>query len=329
MSLTRPASEQIRFISDTTGEHVLDDYMELVEKGGRTLYDILGDMWDDTTGLVRTDVFQFRVTGGNLEYRVGDFLSPSEDELNWTEISSFFEITGIFDPTAFYNNLDLVEVSSGDVYVVTGLTTQTSYPNEAAFIAAHTKIFDLTAATDAATLAQSWATETAAIVEGTDYSAKAYAIGGAGIDNAIGSAKDWATKTSTTVDGTNYSAKYWATQGDVAAVASNIGDIIVLSNNIAHVQSFAATYVASATEPASPTEGLLWNDTGTNTLKVYTGGSFQTLSALTTTDDLTEGSNLFFTTARANTAIDDRVTRTFVEDLGFVDDAVAMALALG
>jgi len=63
--------------------------------------------------------------------------------------------------------------------------------------------------------AKDWAIETATNVDGTEYSAKEYAIGSQA-GNTAGSSKQWALgggagfTTSTTVDGTNYSAKYYA-----------------------------------------------------------------------------------------------------------------------
>jgi len=58
--------------------------------------------------------------------------------------------------------------------------------------------------------AQGWASKVDGIVESTDYSSKAWSIGGSGVTDTAskGAAKEWATKTSGTVDGTNYSAKY-------------------------------------------------------------------------------------------------------------------------
>jgi hypothetical protein len=63
--------------------------------------------------------------------------------------------------------------------------------------------------------------------------------------------------------------------------------------------------------------GLRYNpSTGTLTVDVVTGQA-GTVAALTGLDtgDLTEGSGLYYTTTRANTAIDARVTKTFVDAL--------------
>lgn len=62
-----------------------------------------------------------------------------------------------------------------------------------------------------AALAEDWASKTDGNVD-TDYSAKAWAIGGTGVTDTStrGAAKEWAIETSGTVDGTEYSAKEYA-----------------------------------------------------------------------------------------------------------------------
>lgn len=98
--------------------------------------------------------------------------------------------------------------------------------------------------------AESWASKINGIVESTDYSSKAWATGGTGVDNSAtgGSAKDWAIKT-TTVDGTNFSAKYWATSTPVVNVSTNIAAITALSaitSDVAAVGSISANVTTAA-----------------------------------------------------------------------------------
>lgn len=72
-----------------------------------------------------------------------------------------------------------------------------------------------TAAATSATLSGNYANKTDGVVTGSDYSSKAWAIGGTGITDTAGKgpAKDWAIETTGTVDGTNHSAKAWAIGG--------------------------------------------------------------------------------------------------------------------
>lgn len=88
-----------------------------------------------------------------------------------------------------------------------------------------------------ALLASQWASLTSGIVAATDYSAKAWAIGGTGVTSTAsrGASKEWAITTGATVDGTDYGAKEhavgttvttgsskdWATKTSAAVTAGN------------------------------------------------------------------------------------------------------------
>lgn len=79
MSTTRPTGEQLRFRSSLTGDHVLDSYLEAAEIGGRTLYDLLAELFA-VDGSLRDDLYEFRddpENTGVIQYRVGgDYVDP-------------------------------------------------------------------------------------------------------------------------------------------------------------------------------------------------------------------------------------------------------------
>jgi hypothetical protein len=96
---------------------------------------------------------------------------------------------------------------------------------------------------------------------------------------------------------------------DVTTVATNIADVSVVAANVGGIADFADKYVVSATEPASPTEGMLWFDTSTDTMKVYNGSSFQNA-----------GSSVNGTSERQTyTATGGQTTFAATYDAGFVD----------
>lgn len=229
MAITRPTGEQLRFRSQYTGDHILDTYLEAAEKGGRTLADLLDDLFDGS-GVFRSENFEFRFEQDKLQFRAGVYANPSA---GWQDVTTFFNITGTFNASTTYNNFDLVTLSTKDVYIVHDLTAPTTFSSEAALISsANTeKLVDVSEARD-------WASKTTGQVQSTDYSAKAYAVGGTGIDTTTGSAKDWAIKTNGTVGNTSeYSAKYWATSPSITTVASGISNINAVAADISNVNA--------------------------------------------------------------------------------------------
>ena len=234
MGITRPTGEQLRFRSATTGDHILDTYMENSEKGSRTLPDLMDDLFD-SSGVFRSANFEFRFnsTDDKIQFRAGNFANSNT---GWTDVTTFFDITGTFNASTTYNNFDLLTLTNKDVYIVHGLSSGTTFADEAAVIAsANTqKLVDVSEARD-------WASKTDGQVVSTDYSSKAYAVGGTGVDTTTGSAKDWAIKTSSTVGNTGeYSAKYWATSTSVTTVSSGIANINTVAAAIASVNTTAA-----------------------------------------------------------------------------------------
>ena len=70
MAITRPTADQLRFNSSANGESILDDYVEACEKGGRSLPDLLDDLFD-ASGIIDIPV-EFREdpsNPGDLQYR--------------------------------------------------------------------------------------------------------------------------------------------------------------------------------------------------------------------------------------------------------------------
>lgn len=225
MAITRPTGEQLRFVSANTGEHVLDTYMENAEIGGRQLSQLLGDIFNSSNGTFDATIFTFQVdtTDNNkLEVRVGTGNSFVETGVE------IFNPRGAYATATAYKPLDIVTNAQDTHVCISAHTSSAATPDATKF----QKVIN-------GSLVSDYANKTDGAVTGSEYSAKAWAIGGTGVTDTAnrGAAMEWATKTSGTVDGTNYSAKYWATSTPVTTVSANISSVQTVATNIANVNT--------------------------------------------------------------------------------------------
>lgn len=121
---TKPRSEQLRFKSEATGEHILDTYLEDAEYGGRTLADLLSDLFDETGNLI-ADV-ELRVDAGQLQYRHGVYVDP---EAGWQYIHGYYVDKGTYTPGASYDLLDIVTYNEGLIVFTQAVASAPASPN--------------------------------------------------------------------------------------------------------------------------------------------------------------------------------------------------------
>lgn len=208
-------------------------------------------------------------------------------------------------------NLGTVAGISNDVTAVANISSdiQTVEDNisaiQGAAANANTATTKAAEAAASATTAQNYAIKVDGAVESSNYSSKAWAIGGTGVSDTAGSgaSKEWAIEQSGTVDGTEYSAKEYAigtqsgqTAGSAKQWALGGGNSFATNTPVAgglysakyyaelaaaSVDSFDDTYLgAKSSDPSTDndgdalTAGDLYFSTTTNRLRVYTGSAW-------------------------------------------------------
>ena len=159
------------------------------------------------------------------------------------------------------------------------------------------------------TLSSQWATLTTGIVDSTDYSSKAWAVGGTGVTNTSsrGAAKEWAVKTSGTVDGTDYSAKYYAQQtvssasaaaSSASAASSSASAASTSASNASSSASSASTSASNASTSATNAA----NSASTATTQATNAASSASAAATSASNAATSASNAASSASTASTA---------------------------
>ena len=135
---TRPTADQINFRSSQTGDSQLDAYLEAAEKGGRSLADLVSDLWGED-GNLDQDTLELRINSSTnqLEARLGDHGSESTP---WTPIYNayWFNYRGLHADATEYFSGDLIRhPSTGVTYVChTRHTSIAAIPDDTKFLEA-------------------------------------------------------------------------------------------------------------------------------------------------------------------------------------------------
>ena len=126
------------------------------------------------------------------------------------------------------------------------------------------------------TLSRDWANKTSSTVADSEWSAKAYALGGTGGPSA-GNAKDWAIKTSSTVDGTEWSAKKYA--NDSAASSELANDWATKTSGTVAGGEYSAKYHAQAASTSASNAATSASNASTSASNASTSASNAASSA--------------------------------------------------
>jgi len=155
-----------------------------------------------------------------------------------------------------YNKRDLIkDTTNSNIYIcLVAHTSSGSLPiTSNADVAKWDLVVDAATAAGYVTEAEDWAIKTDGIVDSTDYSSKAWSIGGTGVTDTAsrGAAKEWATKAEdSTVDGSEYSAKHYSAKASASASAAS-SSASAASTSASNASTSASNASTSATNAAN------------------------------------------------------------------------------
>ena len=169
---------------------------------------------------------------------------------NWAASTAYSIRDLIKDNSAGKNNIWIcitAHTSSGSLPI----DTNTDAAKWSLIVDATSSTASAAAAAVSAQLADDYAVKVSGAVTGSDYSAKAHAVGGTGVTDSTGAAKEWAEEAedNTVAGAGTYSAKHHATKAAASATAA------------ASSQSTASTAATTATNYATKVDGAV---TGTD-----------------------------------------------------------------
>jgi len=289
MSITRPTGEQLTFKSAKTGDHVLDTYLESVERGTKTLSDLMDEIVD-SSGNLKTSIFQFRETpivnnvrSGILQARVGTYLDANA---GWANISSANFATFVTDCQTALSSATTqanLATSNGAAQVAlattqAGLATtngaaQVALATTQAGLATTNGQAQVTLATAQAAISTTKAGQAASSATAAANSATASANSASSIGNAVTSSANSATAAAASFD--SFDDRYLGAKSSNVAVDNDGNSLIT-----------GALYFNTTANSMRVYNGSSWADAGsavngTSQRVVYTATANQTTFSVT------------------------------------------------
>ncbi len=217
--------------------------------------------FSDTATGITSDVTEITAPATSRANKLISFDADGDIQVT-QEIGTYL---GNWATATVYVQRDLVKQSSSNdgstkdnVYICTVAHTSTGTHLTQNDSAKWALILDVATASGGVTESADWARKVDGIVSatsgGNDYSSKAYAIGGSGVDDGSGSAKDWASKASGNVgDTSTKSAKQYAEEASTSAstATTQAGTATTKAGEASTSANTASGHVTTASEWAT------------------------------------------------------------------------------